>query len=81
MTDKELSNGIELEQAEYIQAEELTVPLHAYAADLSSPSHRKGAAERSLVLKSDFSIIPLASLIYFVAYLVSMVVLHLQLIY
>lgn len=51
-------------------------PSHAYAADDTGGSHHKTSAERSLVLKSDLSIIPLVSLIYFAAYLVSMAILN-----
>ena len=75
MTNKEPSSGIELEHAEDMQPIDLAKPpQRAYVADTSVRSHNKTTAERSLVLKSDFSIIPLASLIYFAAYLVSMAV-------
>jgi hypothetical protein len=42
----------------------------AYVADTARDSHHKSKAERRLVLKADCLIVPLAALIYFVAYLV-----------
>ena len=42
----------------------------AYVADTTPDSHHKSKAERRLVLKADCLIVPLAALIYFVAYLV-----------
>ncbi len=46
-------------------------PLTAYVADTNPDSHHKSVGERRLVLKADIVIVPLAALIYFVAYLVS----------
>lgn len=46
-------------------------PSTAYVADTTPDSHHKSKAERRLILKADCLIVPLAALIYFVAYLVS----------
>ena len=45
----------------------------AYKRDERTNSHHKSPMERKLVLKADLVIVPLAALIYFVAYLVKSV--------
>ena len=61
----------DIEQLERIDTALYEKPLStAYIADTNPTSHHKSAAERRLVLKCDLVIIPLAALIYFVAYLV-----------
>jgi hypothetical protein len=64
-------NGVDVEQLETTEsAANEKAPNTAYVADTEHGSHHKSAAERRLILKCDLLIVPLAALIYFVAYLV-----------
>jgi hypothetical protein len=46
-------------------------PVTAFTRDERTNPHHKSPMERRLIMKADLVIVPLAALIYFVAYLVS----------
>jgi hypothetical protein len=68
------TSAVDIERVETVSAidEHEKAPSTAYVPESQgTDSHHKSAAERSLVLKSDLVILPLAAVLFFVAYLVS----------
>lgn len=65
--DEKLSNVEMIEE----QMKVGKVDSHAYQGDETNPRGERTAAEKRLLLKTDLCIMPLASLMFLVAYLVS----------